>query len=432
MDKSTQSTTKKSKDKKLRLLLDNASRWYPMYATKKMQSLFCLGVSLQDEVKPDVLERAINDVINRFPAYKVTLKCGYGWHYLKEIDAPIKVFEYDGNVLVPIKPKNTNGYWFELYYTKHDVLLKMFHGLCDGFGAMGFFKCLLARYHEILGVEYDATNIINWREEPNEEEYEDGYERHYKPISLAKMDLKGMAGGEPHRFSGTRRDTLISTRQYASCKSMLQVAKSMGATFTTFIAGVLAYTIEQVCHNKKPSVIMVPVNLRAMFPSKTMRNFVTFVRVVIPPNQHNTLEEFVKEAQRQVKQKAVKDNLEGVISTTTKAQNNPVLKVIPAFLKSWFMRLGRVIMNSRQTMIISNIGQVNMPKEFGVKDFFFHMNSSKQNPINLGVLTQDDMVLLSFSRAIEESDFQDAFFENLQSLGIEISNKKPTCLTNKR
>ncbi len=421
MTKQQASTPKKAKN---RFLLDNSSRWYPMYATKKVQSLFCIGVKLQDEVDVAVLREALNDVIVRFPAYKVTMKAGYSWHYLEEIDTPIDVYEYDGSVLEPIKPKETNGYWFKVYYQKNTILLKMFHGLCDGFGAMGFFKCLLARYCALKGVEVDKSGLIDWQEEPTQEELEDGFERYYKKIPLSQMDLKGMAGGEPYRFDDFKKtDKFVSTNVYASCKDVLQKAKEMGATFTSYIAGVLAYTIEQVCHNSKPSVIMIPVNLRSFFPTKSMRNFVTFVRVVIPPNKFESVEEYIKEAQRQVKQKVVKDNLESIISTTTKAQNNPVLKAVPIFLKSLFLRLGRVFMRSRQTMIFTNLGPLNMPKEFGVKDFVFHMNTSKNNPINLGVFTQEDTVTFAFTRAVEEDLLQDGFVKNLEKMGVTMLTK---------
>ncbi len=420
--KQTNRTTQKRDGKKLRFLLDNSSRWYPMYATKKVQSLFCLGVKVKDDVDKGVLERALNDVITRFPAYKVTMKAGFAWHYLEEIDAHLDVYEYDNSVLETIDTKKTNGYWIKVYYDKNTILLKMFHGLCDGHGAMGFFKCLLARYFTLRGVDFDSSGIIDWQGEPNDEELEDGFDRYYKPIPLSQMDLKGMAGGEPYRFDDfTKTDDFVSTNAYASCKNILQKAKEMGATFTSYVAGVLAYSIEQVCHNKKPSVIMIPVNLRNFFPTKSMRNFVTFVRVVIEPNKFATVEEFIKEAQRQVKEKVVKDNLEGIISTTAKAQNNPFLKIVPIFLKSFFLRLGRVFMRSRQTMIFTNLGQLNMPKGFGVKDFVFHMNTSKNNPINLGVLTQEDTVMFAFTRAVKESCLQDAFVANLEKLGVNVS-----------
>lgn len=65
---------------------------------------------------------------------------------------------------------------------------------------------------------------------------------------------------------------------------------------------------------------MVPVNLRSLYPSRTMRNFVTFVRIIFLPSSCKSVEDCAKEAYRQLKIETAKDKLDAFISTTVRAQ----------------------------------------------------------------------------------------------------------------
>ena len=73
---------------------------------------------------------------------------------------------------------------------------------------------------------------------------------------------------------------------------------------------------------------MVPVNLRSIYPSKTMRNFVTFIRVIIFPSSCKSVKDCALEAQRQIKIETAKDKLDAFISTRAKklgAENRSVV-----------------------------------------------------------------------------------------------------------
>lgn len=416
--------TKQDKQNKKahRLAIDHASKFYPIYATKKAQSVFCIGATLTDKVNPATLEQAVNDAAGRFPAFKVRMEKGYGWYYLVPNDLPIKVFEHDGKLLKPIDPTETNGYWFRLSYFDKIVELDVFHSLTDANGAVEFLKTILVRYREIEGVQVeDVQNVLRWNDCPNGEESEDSFEKYYKPISLADVNFKAMAGSRPHRLSGTlNKEGFLSTMASASASQMLEKAKQWGASFTAYFVGLLAYTIDRTCERKHPIVVMIPVNLRKLFPSKTVRNFVTFVRVVIKPGQCTTAQEYVQQAQHQLKEKATKNKLESVISTMVRGQGNLLLRCVPLCVKKFFVKLGRVFMRSRQTIIFSNLGQVSLPKNMGVEDLRAYINVSPNNPYNIGVVTIDGRVRVAFTRAVEENHFPNEVIATLKEQGIDI------------
>lgn len=414
----------KHADKKVakrRFALDHSAKFYPITSTKKAQSLFCISADMTETVQKDVLARALNDVLVRFPAYKVRLKKGWAWHYFEENDAPAKVFD-NREPLKPIDPAQTNGYWFRVSAVDKRIQLEMFHALSDGNGALAFLKSIIKRYRQLLGVDVKDDGTIDCASQGCEEELEDGFEKHYKPISFAQMNLKALAGNAPHRIKGTLfKGAYQKSVGIAAASDVIAKAKEIGVSYTAYVTGALAYSIEKICRNKKPVAVMVPVNLRATHPTKTMRNFVTFIRVVFLPSSCKSVSEYAIEAQRQIKIGTAKDKLDAFISTTVRAQRNWVLKVFPLFVKTALIRLGRVFMRSRQTIIFSNLGNVVSPESMGVDKYELFMNASKNNTQNLGAITTNGKTVLCFTRAIKETTLPDVFFATLRECGVNVT-----------
>lgn len=405
----------------MRFEIDHSAKFYPIMSTKKAQSLFRIYAIMNETVDKDKLQIALNDVLPRFEAYKVRLKKGYAWHFFEYNDAPCKVFTEE-TLLKPINPDDTNGYWFRVSALGNKIVLEIFHALADGNGALAFLKSIVKRYRELLGVEVDDEGTIDWQSQPHQEETEDSFEKNYKPISFGQMNLKALAGKVPHRIKGTlSKDGYEVSEGVADSADILKKAKEIGVSFTAYIAGVLAFSIEKTCKNKVPIAVMIPVNLRALYPSKTMRNFVTFVRVIFAPSSFESVEACAIEAQRQIKVLTAKDKLDAFISTTVKAQRNWILKVVPLFLKTAILRLGRLFMRSRQTIIFSNLGNVVSPQSMGVERYVLNMNVSKNNTQNLGAITTNGKTTLAFTRAIKETSLPREFFAELEKHGIGVN-----------
>jgi hypothetical protein len=63
--------------------LDNAARIYPAIRSKKWASVFRLSVVLREPVDPDVLQRALDITIKRFPSFAMRMKAGLFWHFFE-------------------------------------------------------------------------------------------------------------------------------------------------------------------------------------------------------------------------------------------------------------------------------------------------------------------------------------------------------------
>lgn len=409
------------KKKGLRFEIDSSARFYPIMSTKKAQSLFRLSAVMQEEVDRDVLERALNDVLERFAVYKVRLKRGYAWHYFVPNDKPAKVF---GKValLKPIDQEENNGYMFRLCAVGNQIWLEMFHALCDGNGAIAFLRSIVQRYRQLLGYEMSDESIIDWQSEGSDEEQEDGFKKHYKPISFSEMKLGALAGKVPHRLNGTLlKDGYQSSEGVCDSGEILAKARALGVSFTAYLVGMLGMAINKVSESKKPITIMVPVNLRKTFPTKSMRNFVMFVRVILTKAECQSIEKCALIAQRDIQVQTAKNKLDAFISTTVRAQKNWILKSVPLIVKTAILRIGRMLMRSRQTIILSNLGKLDCEPNMGLDRYVFNVNVSKNSTQNIGVVTTNGKTSMAFTRAIEETILPDTFFELLKNDGILVT-----------
>ncbi|MDE7372557.1 MAG: hypothetical protein K2N18_00680 [Clostridia bacterium] len=417
-----------NKKSKRNFALDSSAAFYPYFTTKKTQSMYRVGATLKDEIDKDILKRAVNDAINRFPLYKTKLAKGYGAYYLKSNDKPVEVFGADGKILKPINPKLTNGYQFRLACAGNKVTLEIFHALTDANGAIKFLAAIIRRYREICGVEFgEECEILAWDGTPSEGEFEDAFKKYYKRIPLSELNLKGMAGEAPHRIKGTLlKDYILDERVYDT-DDLIKNAKAMDVSLTPYIAGVVAYSILKSSDVKKPIAIMIPVNLRKLFPSETLSNFITFVRLIVKKGECETLEDCVKTCASQLAEKASKDKMQAFISTTVRAQRNIIFRAVPLCVKWILIRLGRLFMKSRQTIIISNVGNFAFPEQMGIDGIYLNLNVSKNNVQNLALASCGGGCKLSFTSAIAELDMPKAVFDTLEEQGVKITENPVYC-----
>lgn len=120
--------------------LDNAATIYPSTMSRKYAAMFRVSVTLKDKVDKDILQCALNNIIDRFPIFKFKLKKGLFWCYLKKIEeTPIIEQDYN-NPMLRIKFKNHRNYLFRVRYHENRIAIEFFHALTDGTGAIIFLQ----------------------------------------------------------------------------------------------------------------------------------------------------------------------------------------------------------------------------------------------------------------------------------------------------
>lgn len=413
--------------------LDNSARLYPILITKNSQSLFRISAMLDKEVEPERLAQALNDIMPRFPSFSVRLRNGIFWYYLEENNRPTKVFKDSGILLEPIDTKETNYYWFRVSYFSRKVNFDVFHALCDASGALEFFKALLHRYYILGGLTLGNDHVMDLLVPPTEEEVEDCFQNAYQKTKLKDIDLKKFAGKPPMKMTGTilKGAGYGSVMGTMSCAALKKKANEYGCSINLFLAALLMQAIVRTYGIKpkksngkdrqKPIVMMVPVNLRRVFGGSTLRNFVLFTRLTIMPSEDMTLERCIEIISRQFKEDTTKECLQAQLNTTVKSARTPIFKLMPLPLKYILFRFGKLFLKSRQTMIFSNVGRVELPEGIPVDRMFVHLNVSKNSPKNVGAISVGDNLVVSFTRDMVETETERWFFTSIVDMGIPVT-----------
>ena len=279
--------------------LDLSAIVYPTLQRRDFSSVYRLSVLLKEDIDPEVLQKAVDMTMPRFPTYKAAMRRGVFWRYLEPNHRPGPFVQPDvKNPCQPMHFKENNRYLIRFYYYNNKISFEGHHSLGDGSGAMCVLLTVTATYLQLLGKEVEPGGmVLDIHAEPNPGELEDSY------MKYANAKVKPPRPGEKtYRVRGTKEPfyTLNIIDGIMSTSEVMKVAKGYGATITEYLNAVLIYALakhqEEGFHMRlKPVKIAMPVNLRRFFPSITLRNFITMIYPGIDPRLGDyTFEEIVK------------------------------------------------------------------------------------------------------------------------------------------
>ena len=349
--------------------LDLSAIVYPTLQRRDFSSVYRLSVLLKEEVQPDVLQKALDMTLPRFPTYKAAIRKGLFWRYLEPNDRPGPFVQEDvKNPCQPMYFKANNRYLVRVYYFRNRIALEAHHSLGDGTGGMCVLMTLTATYLRLLG-HGEIKNggfVLDISETPDEEELEDAYMR-YANAKVCPPRLEEKA----YRVRGTAEPfyTLNIIDGIMSVSEVTAAAKRYGATITEYLNAVLLYALmvkqeEERLSRQRPVKIAMPVNLRRFFPSITLRNFITMIYPGIDPRLGEyTFEEIVQQVHNYMRYYINEKLLRGDITTNAATQRNPFIRVVPLFIKDFVVRLFYTKVQDRNSSAgLTNMGAMRVPE----------------------------------------------------------------------
>lgn len=394
--------------------LDNAAKIFPAARSGTNTSIYRVSMILKEKVQESNLRKAANIVIQRYPIFNVELRSGTFWNYLDIKQDNIEVKE---EVNYPCHPI-TDGSLLRVLYFNKKISVEIFHSLSDGFGAVEFLKTLVYQYLLLKGVEIDVEDKILLPEDNiKNSEMEDSYLRYYDPSLTKRPKSEKTYLIKGHWIEPRGNNTIHGT---VSAAKLNQVAKSHGATITAYLIAVLIYSIYLENHslfkNRRNINIAVPVNLRGIFPSETLRNFFGVVNIGEVVTEKVTFEELLSEVVSQLKEKTSEAYLQDNIAHNVRLEKNIWIKVVPLFIKKFFMKRSFNNLSEREkTMTLSNLGRIDLPADMGihVERMEAILYPTVKSPINCGICTINDQLTITFTRRIVEVDIIRTFFTYL-------------------
>ena len=424
--------------KKLKWMsLDNAAKIYPASRNRGWSNVFRLSATLDEKIDKEIMQVALDVTVRRFPSMAVRLKRGFFWYYLEEIPKAPEIMDEKPYPLSRMFLDDIRKCAFRVIVYENRLAMEFFHALTDGNGGIIFLKSLLAEYlYQKHGIKVSNTcGVVDRLEEPTEEEMEDSFQKYAGKVKHPRRERTAFKiVGKPEPDGFRTNTTFIMDAAQLSAE-----AKKCGVTVTSYFIALLIYTNLRIQERlvpypqkRRPVKILVPVNLRNLYPSKTLRNFVLFTTPGVDPRYGEyTFEEICKIVYHQMSLEVTPKKMSARIATNVGNENNKVLKAAPLFLKNMIMKLAfNAVGEKKSTFTLSNMGVVKMPPELEehVTRVDVLLGVQSKAPYNSAVVTYGGKTYLNIIRNIKDSILERELYETFKELGIKVvaeSNSRP-------
>lgn len=407
--------------------LDNAAKIYPAARRKNWSNVFRQSVTLVDTVDTDILKSALDITVKRFPSIAARLRKGVFWYYLQQVESAPEIREEYSYPLTYMSNDEMRKCAFRVIVFNNRIAVEFFHSLTDGTGALIFLKSLVAEYLEQrYNVEIPCENgIVSRRELPKEEELEDCFEKNAGNVPASRKDTNAW-----HMYGEPQRDGFLNLTCFnISVKEALNMAHKYNSTLTVFMSAVIMKALLNLQNEKNPNIkrqkrikLLIPINLRGLFPSATLRNFAMYTIPELDPRLGDyTFDEICKIIGHKMGTEFTVKHMSSVIATNVNDEKNPLVRLVPLPIKNAVMKaVFDSVGEKKSCLTLSNIGQVKVPKEMEkyIKRFDFILGVQAEAPYNCGMLSFGDTVYINFIRNIKDAELERHFFAVLQELGL--------------
>ena len=416
--------------------LDNAAKIYPAARRKNWSNLFRQSVTLTENVDVQVLQSALDVTVKRFPSIAARLRKGAFWYYLQQMESAPQIREEYSYPLVFMDREEMRRCAFRVIVHEDRIAVEFFHSLTDGTGAMIFLKSLTAEYLEQkYGISIPAeAGVLDRRQEPQEEELEDSFLKYAGNVAASRKDTNAWKMHGVPLPGGVLNLTCFRL----PVKETLALAHSQGVSLTVFLSEVMMQALMNLQKEKERSLrkrkgikLLIPVNLRQLFPSKTLRNFAMYTIPEIDPRLGEyTFDEICKVIQHKMGSEITPKHMSTVIATNVNDERNPLVRLIPLPVKNVVMKAIFDSVGERKSCLtLSNLGLAKVPQamEPYIRRFDFILGVQAAAPYNCGVVSYGDTVYINFIRNTRDAELERHFHLVLRDMGVPVtveSNQK--------
>ncbi len=407
--------------------LDNAAKIYPAARRRNWSNVFRQSATLFEEVDAAVLKSALAVTVRRFPSIAARLRKGIFWYYLQQVEEAPEIAEEYSYPLVYMSKREMRKCAFRVICYQKRIAVEFFHSLTDGTGALIFLKSLVAEYLEQkhqISIPCEK-GVLDRNAPPSEEELEDCFPKNAGKVPSSRKDTDAWhMSGEP------QRDGFLNLTCFRlSVDDALETAHRHDATLTVFISAIMMKSLLNLQAEKTPNVLrqkriklLIPVNLRNLFPSKTLRNFAMYTIPELDPRLGDyTLEEICRIIKHKMGAEFTAKHMSRVIATNVNDEQNPLVRLIPlpiknAVMKAIFNRVGE----RKSCLSLSNIGAVTLPQGMDgyIERFDFILGVQAAAPYNCGMLSYGDTIYINFIRNIKDAELERHFYAVLKQVGL--------------
>lgn len=398
--------------------LDNAALAFPAVTGKQDTRVFRFYCQLKEAVDGEVLQEALDGTMEKYPLFQAVLRKGLFWFYME--NRPIRAMAKPENrppcskIYIPDK----KSLLFEVSYHKNRINFEVFHALTDGTGAMEFLRELVKNYLMLAHPKAKLPELPRDSQVTGGDQEEDSFSQYYSPKQPVVREKKKAA----YQIRGEMlaQDDMHITEVVLSVKEVLKKAREYGVSITVLLTAMMLWSIHEEVPRKhwgKPVSLMVPVNLRNYFPSKSMTNFFGWIEVGYEFKEDTRFEEVLLHIKNLFQQELVKERIDMRMNELVRLEKNPLLRIVPLEIKKVFLMAGTTLGGRSITAIFSNVGVIRMPPEYEAYIEQFGLFTSTEK-LQLCTCSYGDRLVLGFTSKIPSTNIQRNFLNHLREQGL--------------
>ena len=190
------------------------------------------------------------------------------------------------------------------------------------------------------------------------------------------------------------------------------------------LANLQAQKVESVKKRKRIK-LLIPVNLRPLFKSETLRNFALYTIPELDTRLGEySFEEICNIIKHKMGAEITAKHMSSMMATNVNDERNPLLRIVPLPIKNLVMKAVFDTVGERKSCLtLSNVGLVRLPeimKKYVCRmDFILGVQAAA--PYNCGVISYEDTIYINFIRNVCEPELERHFFAVLQDMGLNVT-----------
>lgn len=301
------------------------------------------------------------------------------------------------------------------------VSMEAAHTVGDGRGSMRVFEELLCRYTALQNGETAAYAPIASPEVTGENAFDTYYQKGGDKNS-------GFHPKAYHFRERYERDYLKLLFAETSAAAVKNLAHAHDMTVTEYLSAVLILGVLRSAGEpvNAPVTIAVPVDLRRFFPTGTLRNFTVQAYITFEPKGRTdlTLETVLEETAGQLRASLTTENLQKTLNRYGGLKRNPVIRVVPYFIKKPVLVMMQKSAHKEITTIFTNLGDRELPPALAAHTRrlqFVNGDTRRYGlPVTCSCITFSDRLSFCFSRANRDTGWFDSCMEILREEGLVV------------
>ena len=406
--------------------LDNAAKLFSAASSQKDTRVFRFYCELKEEVKEEILQEALNQTIQKYPVFLSVMRKGLFWHYLEKSELRPVVREEYKEPCSSLYVRDKKTLLFEVTYYKKRINFEVFHALTDGTGATEFLRELVKNYLYLIHEEdLEPVELSNQYLTVKDQE-DDSFSRYYDPDFPRKKKKKIRA--VQIKKGGKGYEELQINEASMSVKELLGIAREKKVSMSVLLTAAFICAIHEEMsrmQEKKPVILMVPVNLRKIFPSDSMLNFFGYIE---PGYQFgggkDSFEDVLEAVKLYFQENLSKEHMAGRMNELIAIEKHKILKWAPLELKNRCIRAGAKMAEQEVTAVLSNMSVVKMPEDYAQYIEKFGVYTST-NRTELCICSFQDTLSLGFTSRYDSTNIQRNFYRILKELGASVKVAEP-------